>query len=52
MPIKLFETARLRRNGVRTTCDRVFAEMLGELEGSGEAMRFVEILRTSDHARL
>ena len=36
-----FETARLRRNGVLTTRDLVSAEMLAELEGVGEAMRYL-----------
>ena len=36
-----FETARLRRNGVQTARDRVFAEMLAELEAAGDAMRFL-----------
>jgi hypothetical protein len=36
-----YETARLRRNGVRPTRDLVFAEMLAELEASGDAMRFI-----------
>jgi hypothetical protein len=36
-----YEAARLRRNGVHTTRDLVSAEMLGELEATGEAMRFV-----------
>jgi hypothetical protein len=37
-----FETARLRRNRVHTTPDLVSAEMLVELEASGDAMRFVD----------
>ena len=36
-----YETARLRRNGVHTTRDLVSAEMLAELEATGDAMRFV-----------
>ena len=36
-----FETARLRRNGVLTARDLVSAEMLAELEASGDAMRYV-----------
>jgi hypothetical protein len=36
-----YESARLRRNGVHTTRDRVFAKMLAELEAAGDAMRFV-----------
>ena len=36
-----YETARLRRNGFRTTHERVLAELLAELEASGDAMRFV-----------
>ena len=35
------EIARLRRNGVHTTRDRVFAEVLAELEASGDAMRYL-----------
>jgi hypothetical protein len=35
------EAARLGRNGAHTTRDLVSAEMLGELEATGEAMRFV-----------
>jgi hypothetical protein len=38
---RAYEAARLRRNGVHTTPDLVSAEMLGELEASGDAMRFV-----------
>jgi hypothetical protein len=37
-----YELARLRRNGVKTTRDRVFAEVLAELETNGDAMRFVD----------
>ena len=33
--------SRLRRNGVQPTRDRVFAEVLAELEANGDAMRFV-----------
>ena len=36
-----YETARLRRNGVHTARDRVSAEMLAELEATGDAMRYV-----------
>ena len=36
-----YETASLRRNGVHTTRDRVFAEVLAELEAAGDAMRYV-----------
>ena len=35
-----FETARLRRNGVHTA-RLVSAEMLAELEATGEAMRYL-----------
>jgi hypothetical protein len=35
------ETGRLRRNGVHTARDRVFAKMLAELEAAGDAMRYV-----------
>jgi hypothetical protein len=37
-----FEASRLRRNGAHTTRDLVFAEMLAQLETSGDAMRFVD----------
>jgi hypothetical protein len=37
-----FEASRLRRNGVNTTPDLVSAEMLVDLEASGDAMRFVD----------
>jgi hypothetical protein len=37
-----YAAARLGRNGVHATCDRVFVEMLAQLEGTGEAMRFVD----------
>ena len=37
-----FEASRLRRNGVQTTRDLVSAEMLAELEATGDAMRFVD----------
>ena len=37
-----FETIRLGRNGVHTTCDRVFAGVLAKLEAGGDAMRFVD----------
>ena len=36
-----FETARLRRNGIQTARDQLFAEMLAELEAAGDAMRYV-----------
>ena len=36
-----YEAARLGRNGVHTTRDRVSAEMLAELEAAGDAMRYV-----------
>jgi len=36
-----FETIRLGRNGVHTTCGRVFAGVLAKLEAGGDAMRFV-----------
>ena len=36
------ETARLRRNRVQTTRDRVLSEILAKLEASGDAMRFVD----------
>jgi hypothetical protein len=36
-----YEAARLRRNGVHTTRDRVSSEMLIELEAAGDAMRYV-----------
>jgi hypothetical protein len=36
-----YYASRLRRNGVQPTRDRVFAEVLAELEGNGDAMRFV-----------
>lgn len=37
-----YETSRLRRNGVHRACDLVSAELLAELEMSGNAMRFVD----------
>jgi hypothetical protein len=37
-----YETARLGRNGVQSTRDRVFAEVLTKLEASGDAMRLVD----------
>jgi hypothetical protein len=37
-----FEVARLRRNGVPLSRERVSAEMLLELEVTGDAMRFVD----------
>ena len=36
-----YEVSRLGRNGAHTTRALVSAEMLGELEATGEAMRFV-----------
>jgi hypothetical protein len=36
-----YETARLGRTGVQTTRDRLLAEILADLEASGEAMRYV-----------
>jgi hypothetical protein len=38
---KAYETARLRRNGVHTSPDRVSARMLAELEAAGDAMRYL-----------
>jgi len=37
-----YETARLGRSEVHATRDRVFAEMLAELEAAGDAMRLVD----------
>ena len=37
-----FDAARLRRNGVHSIRDRVFAGVLAKLEAGGEAMRFVD----------
>ena len=37
-----YDATRLGRNGVHTARDLVFAEMLAELEASGDAMRFVD----------
>ena len=37
-----YETARLGRNGVHRPRDRVSAEMLIELEATGDAMRYVD----------
>ena len=37
-----YQPRRLRRNGVQTTRDLVSAEMLGDFEASGDAMRFVD----------
>ena len=34
--------AHLRRNGVKPTRDVFLAEVLGDLEASGDAMRFVD----------
>jgi hypothetical protein len=36
------EAARLRRNGVHSTRDLVFSEMVAQLEAAGDAMRFVD----------
>jgi hypothetical protein len=36
-----FESARLRRNGIRTARDWVSAEILAELEAVGDAMRYL-----------
>ena len=36
-----FVAARLRRNGVHSTRDLAFSEMLAQLEASGDAMRYV-----------
>jgi hypothetical protein len=36
-----FVAARLRRNGVHSTRDLAFSEMLAQLEASGYAMRYV-----------
>jgi hypothetical protein len=36
-----FESARLRRNGIRTARDWISAEMLAELEAVGDAMRYL-----------
>ena len=38
-----YETARLGRNGARTTRNRVSAETLFELEAAGDAMRYVNL---------
>jgi hypothetical protein len=37
-----YETARLRRNDVHPSRERASAEMLAELEATGDAMRFVD----------
>jgi hypothetical protein len=37
-----YEAAHLRRNGVLTPHDQVSAEVLAELEATGDAMRFVD----------
>jgi hypothetical protein len=37
-----YEVSRLGRNGAHTTRELVSAEMLGELEATGDAMRFVD----------
>jgi hypothetical protein len=39
---EVYETTRLRRNGIHTTCDRVFEGVLSMLEACGNAMRFVD----------
>jgi hypothetical protein len=36
-----YEATRLGRNGIHPARDRVFAEMLAELEATGYAMRYV-----------
>jgi hypothetical protein len=36
-----YDTARLGRNGVHPDPERVFAEMLAELEAIGDAMRYL-----------
>ena len=38
---QVFETARLRRNGVHTARELVSAKMLAELEATGDAMRYL-----------
>jgi hypothetical protein len=38
---RAYETACLRRNGVHAPRERVFAEMLVELEAAGDAMRYL-----------
>ena len=38
---QVYETARLRRNGVRTTRDLVLSAMLADFEAAGDAMRYV-----------
>jgi hypothetical protein len=37
-----YYASHLRRNGVKTTRDVFLAEMLADLEASGDAMRFVD----------
>ena len=37
-----YETARLGRNGVPPASNRILAELLAELEASGDAMRFLD----------
>jgi hypothetical protein len=37
-----YDATRLGRNGVHTTYDLVSAEMLAQLEATGDAMRFVD----------
>ena len=39
---RAYETARLGRNGVHTTRDRVFARVLAKLEADGDAMRLAD----------
>ena len=39
--VQAYETARLGRNGIHPAGDRVFAEMLIELEAAGDATRYV-----------
>jgi hypothetical protein len=36
-----YETARLRRNSIHTARELVFAEILVDLEATGDAMRYV-----------
>jgi hypothetical protein len=36
------EVSRLRRNGLQPSCKQVSAGMLGDLEATGDAMRFVD----------
>jgi hypothetical protein len=39
---RAYEAARLWRNGVHPSRERVSSEMLGDCEACGEAMRFVD----------